>query len=289
MKIDKATGDALSNWVCPPCSRSPVKAASNEVAAAREADEKLPAQQENENPQSAPPLQPQQDISPHAPNPVSLWPPLGLRGCKEAVEVLGKAGESDNEDFAGPLQPPIARVKSDAAAAAPSASQIEEEDISALLLCQPVANLAHMMAASLTAPSDSTAPSVSNAPVSQTQGGISQASQKTEVAQMNPAPASSEMAHQASISNNHESKPKPILNGLSVAVANMDQIVLAAGDNGAGLQHDDVKTAPIAMEVDAPNAAPTEMEVDEPNTAPVESSNVQDATGVPEASSSKMP
>ena len=39
------------------------------------------------------------DISSHAPDPSELWPPFNLRNDKEAVEVLGKAGESDNEDF----------------------------------------------------------------------------------------------------------------------------------------------------------------------------------------------
>lgn len=45
------------------------------------------------------------DISLHAPDPQTLWPPFGLRNSKESIEVLGTVGESDNEEFVWPIQP----------------------------------------------------------------------------------------------------------------------------------------------------------------------------------------
>lgn len=94
MQIDKSTGDALSNWICPPCARgvSPTKASSP---------------QNQQETFSNPPLAHHShlDISSHAPNPQTLWPPFGLRNSKESIEVLGTVGESDSEEFEWPTQP----------------------------------------------------------------------------------------------------------------------------------------------------------------------------------------
>ena len=112
MKIDKTTGDALSNWICPQCSKGvPAQAVEDkENSVIAVGDQKLHAQESFVNP----PLSQQLhlDISPHAPNPQTLWPPFGLRSSKESCDALGIVGESDNEDFEGPVQPVI-REKSE--------------------------------------------------------------------------------------------------------------------------------------------------------------------------------
>jgi len=94
MQIDKVTGDALSNWICPPCAKgvSPTKASSP---------------QKQQELFLNPPLAHHShlDISSHAPDPQTLWPPFGLRNSKESIEVLGTVGESDNEEFEWPIQP----------------------------------------------------------------------------------------------------------------------------------------------------------------------------------------
>ena len=114
MKIDKETGDALSKWICPPCTKGVPQAVNVcEKHAVGTEEEKLPKQEIIDPPLMLPLLQhPHLDISPHAPNPTTLWPPFGLRSSKEAVEALGKLGESDNEDFMAPIEP-IARAKPD--------------------------------------------------------------------------------------------------------------------------------------------------------------------------------
>lgn len=91
MEIDKETGDALSKWICPLCSNSP-----------------LPKSEQNQNENFATSLEDSKisiiddrnaDISPHAPDPKSLWPPFGLRRSEQAIQVLGEPGDSDVEDF----------------------------------------------------------------------------------------------------------------------------------------------------------------------------------------------
>ena len=95
MKIDKATGDALSKWICPPCTKGIYV---QDSAAANVAETNTVSDDDNKfvNPMEQ---KYHLDISSHAPDPSELWPPFNLRNDKEAVEVLGKAGESDNEDF----------------------------------------------------------------------------------------------------------------------------------------------------------------------------------------------
>ena len=143
MNIDKTTGDALSNWICPLCSSGvPAQAVEEKVNSVVDV-QKLQAQESFANPPLA--QQPHLDISPHAPNPLSLWPPFGLRSSKESIEVLGNLGESDNEDFEGPIQS-ISRVKSES-----NSSQVyipQSAAASSLLSfsqtpsCQPVASAA---------------------------------------------------------------------------------------------------------------------------------------------------
>ena len=196
MKIDKETGDALSKWICPPCSKSvsveAVKVQENHGISGDKGDKKLPAQEIN-NPQLIQPqlAQPYHDISPHAPNPTSLWPPFDLRSSKEAVEALGKVGESDNEDFEVPIQP-IARVKSDPNAypqnLAPqvaSAASLSMQNVSQFPLCQPIASVnsgsnAHPQNNVSQVASVAAAPSASQAPTYQTQAGTAQAAQRVE-------------------------------------------------------------------------------------------------------------
>ncbi len=91
MNIDKETGDALSKWICPMCSKMPLP---------------IPEHQQDENVvTSSEDLKSSivddrnADISPHAPDPKSLWPPFGLRNCEQAIQKLGEPGDSDVEDF----------------------------------------------------------------------------------------------------------------------------------------------------------------------------------------------
>jgi hypothetical protein len=108
MKLDKAASDALVKWICPPCSG---KGSAVQVTGAP-----VPV-----NDKPVPVLESSNLIpncSPHAPNPVTLWPPFGLRNSSSAVEALGKVGESDNEDFVRNVgratQPAISQKKEDA-------------------------------------------------------------------------------------------------------------------------------------------------------------------------------
>lgn len=104
VNIDKATGDALSKWICPPCSKLvPDEAIKAQQTFEITGDTSLPAE-EIINQQLIQPLTQPHDISPHAPDPMTLWPPFGLRSSKEAVEALGEVGDSDNEDFTRPVQ-----------------------------------------------------------------------------------------------------------------------------------------------------------------------------------------
>ncbi len=121
MKIDTATGDALSNWMCPPCSEGkPVQDAITEQKVAQSAGDKTAQDIANTLPQ---PQQHHLDISPHAPNPISLWPPFGLRCSKEAIEALGKVGDSDNEDFQSPVLSAV-RAQSVPSSIQPSVSAV---------------------------------------------------------------------------------------------------------------------------------------------------------------------
>lgn len=89
MKLDQVASDALTKWICPPCSgNSSVK--SVHINGVKSSDKTIPVVGLN-------PLIP--SISQHAPNPVSLWPPFGLRSSPSATDALGKVGDSDNEDF----------------------------------------------------------------------------------------------------------------------------------------------------------------------------------------------
>jgi hypothetical protein len=179
MKIDKTTGDALSNWNCPQCSKSVIAKADdvNDDGAMQIGEQMQHAQESIAKPPVA--QQPPLDVSPHAPNPMTLWPPLGLRGSKESSEALGQVGESDNEDFVGPIQP-ISREKPESlssqfyvpssvvSSSIPSISQIPS--------CQLAAS-----AANSTAPSVFCQPvsSTSMAHLSQNPAGISQYVQRT--------------------------------------------------------------------------------------------------------------
>ena len=96
MKLDKEACEALSKWICPPCSNKvSVESVQVEERNAAVSDKKHPAQEmksiiiEDKH----------EDVSPHAPNPLTLWPPFGLRSCESAIEALGKLGDSDCEDF----------------------------------------------------------------------------------------------------------------------------------------------------------------------------------------------
>jgi len=91
MEIDKETGDALSKWICPMCSNSPLPKSEqnqNETFAISTEDLKISIVDDRNA-----------DISPHAPDPKSLWPPFGLRRSEQAIQVLGEPGDSDVEDF----------------------------------------------------------------------------------------------------------------------------------------------------------------------------------------------
>jgi hypothetical protein len=121
LKIDTATGDALSNWMCPPCSEGKsVQDAITEQKVAQSAGDKTAQDTVNTLPQ---PQQHHLDISPHAPNPISLWPPFGLRCSKEAIEALGKVGDSDNEDFQSPVLSAV-RAQSVPSSIQPSVSAV---------------------------------------------------------------------------------------------------------------------------------------------------------------------
>jgi hypothetical protein len=166
MTIDKITGDALSNWICPQCSKgAPAQAVEDkENSVIAVGDQKLHAQESFVNP----PLSQQLhlDISPHAPNPQTLWPPFGLRSCKESCDALGIVGESDNEDFEGPVQPVIGE-KSESSSSqfyfphsvlsfaqtpscqpVASAASTTAPSVSQSLFCQPVSSSAGMAASS---------------------------------------------------------------------------------------------------------------------------------------------
>ena len=97
MKISKEAGEALTKWVCPPCSTK----VSESVRESIKAEKKAIAESE-QTPEPVPEVKLVEDISPHAPSPASLWPPFGLRDTEKAIEAFGKLGDSDSEDFVAP-------------------------------------------------------------------------------------------------------------------------------------------------------------------------------------------
>ena len=91
MNIDKAASETLTKWICPPCmGKGSTPPAHINGAKASATDKSFPVVELSTV---------IHNMSPHAPDPVKLWPPLGLRSSPHAVEALGKMGESDNEDF----------------------------------------------------------------------------------------------------------------------------------------------------------------------------------------------
>lgn len=116
MKLDQAASDTLTNWICPPCSGKGSDHPDQVNGAKSPTEDKSNPPIEFNHPIIS-------NISPHAPNPVTLWPPFGLRSSPSAVEALGKIGESDNEDF----------VRRESKAAQPasksSASGVKKEDV----------------------------------------------------------------------------------------------------------------------------------------------------------------
>lgn len=94
MKLDKESSDSISKWICPPCSNT--DPANPAPVDQKHTNDKKPHVQENKttiiDDKHA-------DISPHAPDPKTLWPPFGLRNSDEAIELLGKPVDSDVEDL----------------------------------------------------------------------------------------------------------------------------------------------------------------------------------------------
>jgi len=99
MKVNKEAGEALTKWVCPPCSTKVSESVLESIKAEHKAIAESKAGTATE---PVPEFKPFEDISPHAPSLNSLWPPFGLRGSQKAVEAFGKVGESDSEDFVAP-------------------------------------------------------------------------------------------------------------------------------------------------------------------------------------------
>lgn len=99
MKVNKEVGEALTKWVCPSCKMKVSQSVLESIQAEQKAISKS---MEGQTAQPAPEVKPVEDISPHAPSPNSLWPPLGLRGSQKAIEAFGKVGDSDDEDFVAP-------------------------------------------------------------------------------------------------------------------------------------------------------------------------------------------
>lgn len=288
MKIDKATGDALSKWICPPCSKGvPAQAPTSEKNAVAESDGKLPALDIVVNPPIV--QQPHLDVSPHAPNPLSLWPPVGLRNGKDAIEVLGEVGESDNEDFAAPIQPqPVVRAKLDpnqapkAASAAGSSAQNAPRPI----FCQPVApatknvslppppkpqagsyhpaqlNAAGAKMPQRSIPTNAGAPKASNPPAA-ARGQFSIAQSATAAANayrsIIPSVTASAAANHAASASSMQALPNLNigLNGSTLsaaAVANMDALILAAGDDLAEVSASASLQTGVSLQVPVKNA-----------------------------------
>lgn len=257
MKIDTATGDALSNWVCPPCSKgAPIQAATAEKHTALLAGDKTVLLQESVNPLTQPP---HLDISPHAPNPESLWPPFGLRSSKQAIEALGNVGESDNEECEFSLQHNVSsQPVSNSAASMPS------QNISQICPFQPEASGASKSAPSvsqliqsavtISVPDASTLSSHSTLETSDLAQRSGMANNQVVISSLSTLSSSMTTNHPSSSaalcstdvetktlspsipSFNNSSPARSIAevvgleNELSVAVANLDAFVLAAED-----------------------------------------------------------
>ena len=237
MNIDKATGVALSKWICPTCSKlSPAESVNVQQTHGIPIDEQLLPAHEFNNQQLNQPLlaHPHHDISPNAPNPMTLWPPFGLRSDKEAIDAFGEVGESDIEDFILPIQP-IITAKSNHKAypqdrEAASASNLNISSNSQFPLCQPIATLdTGPPIHSKSIPQVSKiAPLTRQAPVHHAHIGAAQAPQAIATktnhqpnssSQMPLAQFSTEMAVHHTVSYHR--------------VANMDHYVLSAGTGAA--------------------------------------------------------
>jgi hypothetical protein len=250
MKIDKTTGDALSNWICPQCSNGVPAQAVEEKDNSVVGDQKLHAQESFANPPLA--HHPHLDISPHAPNPLSLWPPFGLRSSKESSEVLGNLGESDDEDFEGPIQS-ITRVKSESNSSQfyvpQSAATSSLLSFSQTPSCQPVTS-----AAITSVPSFSQSPfcqpissSAGMAASSQNKVGTSQYAQNT--LPINSSAVSSSLPS-LSFKANH---PPTALPQLSLAPA--PNFVASSAAHHAARPGSQAMTNPNAMKTNHPPSA----------------------------------
>lgn len=246
MKIDKATGDALTKWICPPCSRLPTNGLPPPPHAQQSntlVNETSKSVQESGTslliqPPSAQPLN---DISPHAPDPNSLWPPLGLRDDKEAVEGLGKVGDSDNEDFNGPIK----STKSDQDAFPYDVRVTSTE--THFPLCQPVASGAKQESNTTVAPA-AASKSIPQAPTysAPAQSAPAHSSSLPGQAVNNCQPVASNSQYSNGISNpgsgtsyatsSAAAAHQPLSHRSDqtmMDVANMDQFVLSGGGSRA--------------------------------------------------------
>lgn len=99
MNVNKEAGEALTKWVCPTCSTKVSESVRESIAAEHKA---IVESKEVQTTEPAPEVKHIEDVSPHAPSPISLWPPFGLRGSQKAIEAFGKESDSDGEDFVAP-------------------------------------------------------------------------------------------------------------------------------------------------------------------------------------------
>ena len=81
VQVDKEQGDALDNWLCPPCQGTPVR--SEHTFSIKDLDLTDDEDHMSESDD-------EEDIATHAPVPEKLWPPYGLIQSQAAIDVLGE-------------------------------------------------------------------------------------------------------------------------------------------------------------------------------------------------------
>lgn len=83
MNVTKESSEALKQWLCLSCSGKDVEEVTScALAESSHAKHSFTCQAEMSSSED-------DDKSPHAPDPSSLWPPFGLKGSTRAAEVLG--------------------------------------------------------------------------------------------------------------------------------------------------------------------------------------------------------
>ena len=96
VKISKETGEAMTEWICPLCTKN--GAPNGDVTSNDAATQNLDAEADSSNELNL--YRSHNDVSPLAPDTRSLWPPFGLQDSQACTEAFGKENSVNEFDSA---------------------------------------------------------------------------------------------------------------------------------------------------------------------------------------------